>query len=276
MSGWEGLLSSLSGASENFGNSKFGKGLLNLLQDPTTGDFANGLLAQGGDFAGTVGRSLIDAEKMKLLRMESEAKKEAEERKRKQSEALMAFLGGGSIPGMSEVGGTKEDQERKQRAAMALALGDYDAAVKILTEKPSERGPNKPTTSTLTQNQSVIQGADNIVPIIDNLLKGNIPNQITGQYTSPNVNADYEADVITIAEGLMAVRNLPQTEATLNKMMKVAGRQPLESEAAYKKRLIKLKEEILNRKKKALKITSVGGGSEASLSDEDLEAIANE
>jgi hypothetical protein len=74
MSGWQGLLNSLGGASENFGNSKFGKGLLNLLQDPSTGDFANGLLAQGGDFAGSVGRSLIDAEKMKILRNERDSK----------------------------------------------------------------------------------------------------------------------------------------------------------------------------------------------------------
>lgn len=178
---------------------------------------------------------------------------EAEQR-RKRIEFLQKYANG---EGLGTSSSTDYDTDKKQRVGILTALGYDEEAAKVIAEKKEKNPTEAPTTSFITTNQEVIQAADNAIPIIDKILAGDIPGAITG-HLSPNAKADYESDVITLAEGLLKARGLPGTEGTLKKIIETVQIKPFESEEAYRKRLEGVKKEILERRERAAKITPVG------------------
>lgn len=245
----------------------FAQGILSGLQPSmTTPPTLGGALSQG--FGGALQQNQVEQQlamqeqmrKMQERKLGLEEQMARERMKQMQQAQTMQEQQSGLLGKMLQPeGGSDLDPEQKRRAAILYQMGDLEGAAKILAEKTEKDKSAEPTQQFLTQNQKVIQSADNAVSTIDKILEGNVPWKLPfGVTFSPNDKALYKSNVVSLAENLMTARNLPQTEGALKEMMRVVERQGGETEKSYKNRLRELRNEILERKKSASEITNVG------------------
>ena len=115
-----------------------------------------------------------------------------------------------------------------------------------------------PTRSVITQNQNILRGVDNVLPVIEEIKKMPIPGSITGKFMSPNDKANYDSATGGIIESMLSIYNLPSTDKAVAKIEKMIMIQPFESEKNYLKRLDKLEEELKSRQKVSVNQLSKG------------------
>jgi len=119
----------------------------------------------------------------------------------------------------------------------------------IKKQMKGEEDLSKPTKAVITQNQNIVNSANNIIPQIKQLQSLKIPNQLAN--ISPNQNQKYIAQSNAIADGLMSAFGWPKTDQALHMAKSMVQRGKFESEDAYKKRLNGLIGELEDRRKSA-------------------------
>lgn len=100
------------------------------------------------------------------------------------------------------------------------------------------------TTPSSTASKKTMQAIEGALPIIDKLLTMEEPNQATGEFTSPNAQADYLDNVTTLKERLIGSLNFPRTNQGAKELSHTTTRQPFESHKNYQNRLNRLKETL--------------------------------
>lgn len=138
-----------------------------------------------------------------------------------------------------------EEQKAAQR------LEEFKQKEEIKKRNKGEIDLTAPTKATITANQAVINSANNIIPQVEHLKKISLPNPISGQFTSPNDFANYEAVTNSIADGLMAAFGWPKTDQALQMAKQLVKRKPLEKESSYHNRLSGLISELKQRRENA-------------------------
>lgn len=106
-----------------------------------------------------------------------------------------------------------------------------------------------PTRSTISDNQAILRGIDNTIPVIDKLKKMEAPSAVFGSYTSPTKMAEYNAMTGAVTDTLVSAMGLPKTNESISLVKQMITRQKGESQEGYKQRLDKLREELIDRKK---------------------------
>lgn len=173
-------------------------------------------------------------------------------------------IGGISSSGFADA--RSSGRERQARLAQMLAAsGDIKEAAKTwFSETPEEKSHREimadflkrekrsslPTSSFLTQNQKVVQGVENVVPMIDELREMNVPNQtIYPGVHSPERQAAYKAHVSAITDTLLGALGLTSTKENAEITKKLIEKQRGEGDSAYRKRLNNVIKDLERRKK---------------------------
>lgn len=160
-----------------------------------------------------------------------------------------------------------EKKTEKEKIAERLFPGDKEKQNEYLLN-PHQGSATK---SFLTQNQSVIQAIDNVLPKISELIEQDIPYQNplylgglpTARFFSPQRMADYEAKVASITDTLVGALNLPKTNESLHLVSKMISKQPNEGDDAYRSRLNSLIQDLEVRRANAEAIAPRVGKSAA-------------
>lgn len=302
MSGWEGLLQQylpqIQAGAKNVGN-----GLLDFAKTPEAWGLAQGLLSEATpsmttprSFAGGLARGIEgmseatkkkaerDLIKAQILKMDQDAAQ-----KKAQQEFLKDYLGGGTPsakpPGSPEE--TADEANRRKRAGILAGAGFTEEAFKVLTEKPDKLSGEKATTATLSKAQNVIQGANYMIPQLEELKKQKAPIQVpwylgghtATQLLSGNAQAAYEGVTSGLVEAYINAMGLSATDKNAKLAEKEIQRQPNESEKSYHKRIDHLIKRLEAKRAQATKLTSIGTTDARpayDYSDAELEDIANE
>ncbi len=103
------------------------------------------------------------------------------------------------------------------------------------------------TTPTATASKKTMLAIEGAIPLIDELLQMEEPNQATGKFTSPNAQANYMDTVTTLKERLIGSLNFPRTNQGAKELSNTTTRQPFENHANYQARLKNLKTKLLNQ-----------------------------
>lgn len=136
-----------------------------------------------------------------------------------------------------------DDDKRLQKMQDQMALINYRNQIKNTADL------TKPTSKTISANQSVVTAANNIIPQIESLAKMDIPGQLVNM--SPNLQRSYVAKANAIADGLMAAFGWPKTNEALEMAKEMVKKGTFETNSNYVKRLEGLVEEIKQRRTQA-------------------------
>jgi hypothetical protein len=118
-------------------------------------------------------------------------------------------------------------------------------------EYKKDQDLNKPTTATVTKQQSIISGGNAAKHNLKRLKSLSAPIHFGDYSFSPNEYADYEGAVESLLDNLLEVRGLSGTSENKQAARKEISRRDRESEANWKKRLDILDKEIDHRMKLA-------------------------
>jgi hypothetical protein len=191
-------------------------------------------------------------------------------------QALMNAFGGQTgqggeplnIPGEQQTNVAPPSMEQVKRGLMKKALG-YDIFAPTEEQKRAQKLQDfedrerkkleikgaddytKPTKAVITTNQNIVNAVNNVVPQIEAIKKLKTPNVITGAFTDPDTNADYQAATDAAADSLMASFKWLGIQASLDMAKNMTKRKFRESEGAYHKRLDSLIKELKMRSKHA-------------------------
>ncbi len=150
--------------------------------------------------------------------------------------------------------------------------------------KNSNKGEN--TKAVMTKAQNTINGVDNALPVIDELIalnkKGDVPGQLFMSWLKRDRQSDYESKISESAETLANALGYPNTEGGFHQAEKVIARRMGESDSSYQNRLVNLKTRLLSRQKNARNIVKMGtlssnaaNAETANASEDDLQAIVD-
>jgi len=152
--------------------------------------------------------------------------------------------------------GLKNQQFELNKSKMPL-LQEYIKAQTANQKSLAENRKNKDkmlnglTQSNVTKNQSIIQNVDNVTPLINELMEFDVPGQLTGKYLHPDNEKAYEAKTAAITDSLVSAMNLPKTNESLELAKTMVRQGKFESQAAYRKRLHELVQDLSARKQRA-------------------------
>lgn len=141
------------------------------------------------------------------------------------------------------------DPGESNEEKLKLVEDEARARSKAVQESSGALMPTKTITS---QNQKVIQSAQNLMPTLDSLIKGEHAYGRSDFWPiAANKKADYDATTGKIIDQLVSVFNLPSTDKSTNLVETLVRRHPYESYDAYLERLKGLKADILDRAENA-------------------------
>ena len=145
-----------------------------------------------------------------------------------------------------------ETPEQKRAATQANELEIFKKKEEIKAQnKKGNEGEVPLTTAMKTSLQGVVNGVDNSLPILEELVK-DFKNLPTGTETfNPSAYAAYNAKVNSIIEPLINAFGLNVTDATKEMMHEQAFRKTNEPLEKYRNRLIDLAKDIIRRRNDA-------------------------
>lgn len=114
-----------------------------------------------------------------------------------------------------------------------------------------------PTESTRTANQKVITSVNTVLPVLDDLMKEEVPGTIGGFFQRDKSSASNALTNLAVDE-LMTIFNLPKDQHSTKLAEEMVRRQFGESLPAYRKRLNSLKQRVVHRRQSALELLEGG------------------
>ena len=125
------------------------------------------------------------------------------------------------------------------------------------------------TSNQITKHQNVVSSVDNVLPVLDKIKKlQDTPRWVVPFVGSGNEQAVYDGLVNQALDSLMGAFGMPKTDSGMKSVLEQVQIGHFESQAAYKKRIQSLIEDLKDRRKyssnAAKKAIDLGGGSNES------------
>lgn len=118
------------------------------------------------------------------------------------------------------------------------------------------------TAAAKTKALNVVNGVQNAIPLIDQMIKdtekGIVPGQLIGHLFSRNKQASYKQHLNESAETLANALGFPATNEGFKNAAAVVGRAPGETDAGYAARLKQFKKELITRRQNAQQTLKTG------------------